>query len=319
MEILKFEPIYMERVWGGSMLSDFFHRSIKGKSDKIGESWEIVDRSKEQSIASEGAYKGQSIRNIILRDSKSILGPNWNPSKRFPILVKWLDCKERLSLQVHPPAHIAKSLDGEPKTENWYVAKSTENAGLFIGLKKNTSRSIFQQSIKQGTTELLCHRVKSRKGDSVLVESGRIHAIDKGNLILEIQQNSNTTFRVYDWGRTGLDNNKRELHIEESLKCIDFNDFEPKPLITNSSDGKTLLADCKHFRIFKFNSSEGENIKLKTEQVDCMIIHLISGKIKIGQNIILEGEQVISPFASECIISAVESSTFLVTDQFTNQ
>ena len=103
------------------------------------------------------------------------------------------------------------------------------------------------------------------------------------------------------------------------MKCIDFNDFEPKPLITNSSDGKTLLADCKHFRIFKFNSSEGENIKLKTEQVDCMIIHLISGKIKIGQNIILEGEQVISPFASECIISAVESSTFLVTDQFTNQ
>ena len=319
MKILKFEPIYMERVWGGNMLSDFFHRNINSKSDKIGESWEIVDRPNEQSVSSEGAYKGQSIRNIILKDSKSILGPNWNPRKRFPILVKWLDCKERLSLQVHPPAHIAKDLNGEPKTENWYVAKSTENAGLFIGLKKNISKTMFQQSIKQGTTELLCHKVKSQRGDSVLVESGRIHAIDKGNLILEIQQNSNTTFRVYDWDRTGLDNNKRELHIEESLKCIDFNDFEPKPLITNSSDGKTLLADCKHFRIFKFNSSEGENIKLKTEQVDCMIIHLISGKIKIGQNILLEGEQVISPFASECIISAVESSTFLVTDQFTNQ
>ena len=114
MKILKFEPIYMERVWGGRMLSDFFKRKINCKSDKIGESWEIVDRPNAQSVASEGIYKGQSIRNIILKHSKSILGPGWNPKKQFPILVKWLDCKERLSLQVHPPAHIAKDLNGEP-------------------------------------------------------------------------------------------------------------------------------------------------------------------------------------------------------------
>lgn len=319
MKILKFEPIYMERVWGGRMLSDFFKRNINCKSDKIGESWEIVDRPNAQSVASEGIYKGQSIRNIILKHSKSILGPGWNPKKQFPILVKWLDCKERLSLQVHPPAHIAKDLNGEPKTENWYIAESSENAGLFIGLKKNVNKAMFQKSIEQGTAESLCHRVKSQKGDSVLVESGRIHAIDKGNLILEIQQNSNTTFRVFDWGRAGLGNIERELHIEESLKCINFNDFEPKQLKTSNSNEKTLLAHCNHFRIYKFISKKGENIKLKVQNIDCMIIHLISGKIMIGEDIILEGEQVISPFSSECVLTALKNSTILVTDQFTNQ
>ena len=102
------------------------------------------------------------------------------------------------------------------------------------------------------------------------------------------------------------------------MKCIDFNDFEPKQLKTSNSNGKILLAHCKHFRIFKFISTKRENIKLKVQNIDCMIIHLISGKIKIGEDIILEGEQVISPFSHECVITTLENSIFLVTDQFTN-
>jgi mannose-6-phosphate isomerase len=319
MNIIKFDPLYHERPWGGTTIERFLGRKIKLRSNKIGESWEIVDRREAQSLVLNGTYNGKTLRQLISNHCQIIMGPNWSKNARFPILVKWLDCTERLSLQVHPPKQIANALGGEPKTENWYVANATEDAALFIGLKRNSSKQKFKNAISSEKVETLCHRVKSKDGDSILVESGRIHAIDKGNLILEIQQNSNTTYRVYDWGRLGINNKPRELHIEESLKSINFNDIEPTLLNTQNSGKIIQLAKCKYFRITKYNARKGEEIYIKKAKVDCAIIHLVSGLINVGQDLIKKGEQALSPYESECILTIVNDSTFLITDQFVNK
>jgi mannose-6-phosphate isomerase len=315
MIIFKFEPIYKQRVWGGVSLRTKFNRNLKLTGQKIGESWEIVDREDAMSVVSSGKWKGKSLRSIIFENSSFIMGPNWDKDKRFPILVKWLDCQERLSLQVHPPEKIAHQLKGEPKTENWYVVDAIEDAGLFVGLKKKIDKPTFKKAIREEKVEGICHRLKSQPGDSILVESGRLHAIDGGNLILEIQQNSDTTYRVYDWGRVGINQKPRDLHLEKSLKCIDFNDIKPS---TIKSKGITeiVLADCKHFRIVKLKMGNRKEKLLKLKNIDCAIVHVISGTIKIGCNKVIAGEQVISPFSSKCLIKSLENSTLLITDSF---
>ena len=319
MTIIKFEPIYKERPWGGTSLSTFFEREIKLDSNTVGESWDIVDRNEAQSIALSDTYKGMPLREIIANNCDTMMGPTWHKEARFPILVKWLDCRERLSLQVHPPEEVASTLQGEPKTESWYVANATEKAGLFIGFKEASNKEYFKKALANKDAENLCQRIKSSAGDSVLVESGRIHAIDGGNLILEIQQNSDTTYRVYDWGRVDQNNRPRTLHIEESLKSINFNDINPTLFNTQNSEGILTLADCKFFRIKKYSFEKGTKVNLKVAGIDCFIIHLISGAIQIGTDLIKKGEQVLSPFSSKCDVALLTDSVFLVTDQFVNE
>jgi mannose-6-phosphate isomerase len=295
MVIFKFEPLYKIRPWGGNFIKRQFNRKIKPESSHIGESWEIVDRPEDQSIVNDGKHKGLTLRQIILNNCHDIMGPNWKQNARFPILVKWLDCKERLSLQVHPPKKIAKKLGGQPKTENWYVANTTENSGLFIGFKKITDQKVFQKALKDGKAESLCYRTTSNKGDSILVESGRIHAIDKGNLILEIQQNSDTTYRVYDWGRVDLDNKPRRLHINESLKSINFKDIKPQ-LIKNNKNTKQLeIANCENFRITKYLFRKGTEFLIKKENVECNLLHLVEGKMKIDAITVKKGTKLCLP------------------------
>lgn len=190
---LFFEPIYQERVWGGSSLASALGRKLPdGK--RIGESWEIVDRPEAQSVVARGPAKGKTLRRLIEEHSDEIAGPGFPKERAFPILVKWLDCRDRLSLQVHPPASVAGQLGGEPKTENWYIARAAEGASLLVGLKRGATREAFERAIKDGTVSELVHRFPVSEGHSILVRSGQIHAIDAGNLILEIQQNSEIRF-----------------------------------------------------------------------------------------------------------------------------
>ena len=242
MKHILFSPIYQERVWGGRSLSQKLNRTLPdGKI--IGESWDVVDRPEAQSTTS----TGQTIRELIVADPEDIMGRGWPADRPFPILVKWLDCQEKLSLQVHPPADIAPSLNGEPKTENWYIAEAEPHATLMAGLRNGVTRDDFEQGLKDHTLEPLVHTLSVKAGESIFIPSGRIHAIGGGNLILEIQQNSDTTYRVYDWGRVGLDGSPRELHIEESLKSIDFNDFEPETL--KATGANQILAKSDVFKL----------------------------------------------------------------------
>ncbi|MGZ0656770.1 type I phosphomannose isomerase catalytic subunit [Coraliomargarita sp. W4R53] len=315
MELLTFTPLYMERVWGGRGLEAKLGRKLP-ENKVIGESWELVDREGEQSVVASGKYAGKTIRELLESSAADILGPDRDGSQPFPILIKWLDCQDRLSLQVHPPAEIAPSLGGEPKTENWYIAECDEGASLIVGLKKGVTREQFTQALADNKAEECVHRFPVKAGDSILVESGRMHAIDAGNLILEIQQNSDTTYRVYDWGRVGLDGAPRQLHIEESLKSIDFEDFEPETL--KIVPGTQTLADCKEFRIRKFELKPGDSALELLAGEGARLIHVVTGQLTDSQSgaTLAKGSNYLQPYVTGVSLTADEPTTLLVTDQF---
>ncbi|HEY5228201.1 MAG TPA: type I phosphomannose isomerase catalytic subunit, partial [Opitutaceae bacterium] len=257
-EVLQFQPIYQERVWGGRRLETLLARELP-EGPPIGESWEIVDRPEAQSRVRGGRFGGVSLREMIERHAGELMGPKWDPARTFPLLVKWLDCSDRLSLQVHPPLAVAASLKGEPKTENWYVAHSVPGASLFVGLKPGTTKAKFAKAVGAGTAEELVNKVAVASGDSVLVHSGQVHAIDAGNLILEIQQNSDTTYRLYDWGRVGLDGKARKLHVEESLRSILWK--EEAPRLVRAAPTSGTIASCDEFTIRRMVIGKGELIR----------------------------------------------------------
>lgn len=244
-EPIQFEPLYMERVWGGRQLDVLLGRRLP-QGAPIGESWEIVDREEAQSVVHDGPLRGVTLHQLWTEQRDQIFG-RVPESPRFPLLVKLLDAREALSVQVHPPARIAPSLGGEPKTEMWYFLHADPNAVIYAGLRERVSAQQFETALESGTVETLIHELPVRTGESIFIPSGRLHAIGGGNVIIEIQQNSDTTYRVYDWGRLGLDGKPRALHIQESLASIDFDDLNPK--ITPSKEHQ--LAACPHFKVEK--------------------------------------------------------------------
>ena len=172
------------------------------------------------------------------------------------MLIKILDARDDLSIQVHPPAEIAPDLGGEPKTEMWYIADAEPDAKLYLGMKEGISREDFQQAIENGTVDQVVHAISPKAGDSIFIPSGRLHAIGAGLLIYEIQQNSDTTYRVFDWNRMGLDGSPRQLHVEESMQCIDFTDIEP----TMDSPKGNCLASCSYFQVDQLKLSANSKV-----------------------------------------------------------
>lgn len=256
MDPITFQPLYMERVWGGRELERVYGRSLPTADQPYGESWEIVDRDPEQSMADEGEFAGISLHELWCHRREDLFGAGYDEHPRFPILIKVLDTREDLSIQVHPPAHLAASLGGEPKTEMWYIADCTPGAKLYVGLKAGVTRADFERAIRDGSVAACVHALAPRPGDSILIPSGRLHAIGAGFLIHEIQQNSDTTYRVFDWNRTGLDGKPRQLHIAESLDSIDFDDHEPA---MDVPQGGTLAA-CRYFKTTRRVLAAGESI-----------------------------------------------------------
>ena len=232
-----FHPIFKERVWGGRELERLYTKNLP--ADKpIGEAWEISDRPGDASVIANGPLAGKNLRWLMEHYAAEILG-GAKPAAdgRFPLLCKILDAREKLSLQVHPPAGKAKELKGDPKTEMWFIADAAPDASLYAGLKRGVTRAEFERSIADGSVAGCFHRLPVRAGDAMFLPSGRVHAIGDGLVIFEIQQNSDTTYRVFDWNRVGLDGHARELHIAQSLASIDFNDFEPKLVATKFASG----------------------------------------------------------------------------------
>jgi mannose-6-phosphate isomerase len=236
---LLFQPIFMERIWGGRRLETEFGKDLP-PNKKIGESWEIVDRPEAQSIVRKGPLAGQSLHDLWTHRRVEIFG-DLPEASRFPLLIKLLDAQEKLSLQVHPPASVATELGGEPKTEFWYVAKADPGAELYVGLREACSPQDFQRSINEGTVVDRVQSIRVKTGDAMFLPAGRFHAIGAGNLLVEIQQNSDSTFRVFDWNRAGERGQKRALHIEEAVRSIDFDDCNPQLVRPN---GEVLLRDA---------------------------------------------------------------------------
>ncbi|WP_309398277.1 type I phosphomannose isomerase catalytic subunit [Cerasicoccus maritimus] len=314
MRFITFQPIYQQRVWGGRGLEAKLGRTLPD-NEPYGESWEVVDRPEAQSVLQGAGLDGLTIRQALEKNAAQIMGPQWDPATPFPILVKWLDCQERLSLQVHPPADIAPSLGGEPKTENWYVAETDGDAGMIVGLKNGVTRDEFEERLKNGTLEECVHRMSVQPGESMFVRSGRMHAIDGGNLILEIQQNSDTTYRVYDWGRVGLDGVPRQLHIDESLKCINFDDFEPETI--KPAPGKQDLVESEIFNLTKFELKAGERLEFAANEQP-RLLSVTQGSVRDLEDgaKVAKGANVLLPYDTAFTFVAAEDSVVLITDAF---
>jgi mannose-6-phosphate isomerase len=250
---LTFQPIFKDRVWGGRELQRLFGKKIPADGP-VGESWEISDRPGDASVAANGPLAGKTLRWLMENHAAEILG-HARPAadERFPLLCKILDAREKLSLQVHPPAAKANELKGEPKTELWFIADAAPDASLYVGLKQGVTRAEFEKKIADGSVAECFHRIPVKAGDTMFLPSGRVHAIGAGLVIFEIQQNSDTTYRVHDWNRTGLDGKPRELHVAQSLASIDFNDFEPKLVPANYRQAAGFkfreLVECPLFTI----------------------------------------------------------------------
>jgi mannose-6-phosphate isomerase len=214
----------------------------------IGESWEISDRPRDVSVIANGPLAGRDLHWLMENRGTELLGNVPVRNGRFPLLIKILDAQEKLSLQVHPPVGKARALGGEPKTELWYIADAAPGAALYVGLKSGVTRAQFEAKLENGSVEECFHRIEVRPGDAMFLPSGRVHALGAGLVIFEIQQNSDTTYRVFDWNRLGLDGQPRALHIRESLESIDFKDFEPALVQSGFTDSgpqkvRTLVRD----------------------------------------------------------------------------
>jgi mannose-6-phosphate isomerase len=311
-DVLLFDPIYQERVWGGRALETALGRTLPA-ARPIGESWEIVDRPEAQSRVRGGAWAGATLRELLDQHGAEVMGPAWPGGARFPLLVKWLDCRERLSLQVHPPSAVAAALRGEPKTENWYVARAEPGARLIVGLKPGAAPGSFERALADGTAEDWVQAVPVAPGDSILVRSGQVHAIDAGNLILEIQQNSDTTYRLFDWGRTGLDGRPRQLHVAESLRSILWQ--EPAPQVVRAAAESGSLATCPEFSIRRVVLRPGEALAFQAGQQP-RLLGVIEGELRGAADHLGPGDNALVPYAVDAAFSASGATIVLVTEDF---
>ena len=282
---LTFQPIFKERVWGGRNLERLYHKHLP-PDRPIGESWEMTDRAEGVSVIANGQLAGKSLRWLMENHRQDILGASAAPTGPFPVLIKILDAQETLSVQVHPPASIAAQLGGEPKTEMWFITDATPQAELFAGLKSGITRDEFEQRITNGTVAEALHRVPVKAGDVMFLPSGRLHAIGAGNVLFEIQQNSDTTYRVFDWNRVGLDGKPRELHVPQSLASINFDDVEPGLVASKYSRNEVFavryIIDDPLFRVDACQVKRGKRFYLSSESMQ--ILGVIRGQLAVGQS-----------------------------------
>jgi mannose-6-phosphate isomerase len=298
---LSFQPIFKERVWGGREIERLYGKTLP-PAVPIGESWEISDRPGDASVIANGPLAGKDLRWLMEHHATELLG-DVKPARgdRFPLLCKILDAREKLSLQVHPPANKAAELGGEPKTEMWFIADAAPGAELYVGLKRGVTRATFEKKIGDGSVAECFHRLPVKTGDVMFLPSGRVHAIGAGLVIFEIQQNADTTYRVFDWNRVGLDGRPRELHVAESLASIDFNDFEPKLVQSQYAGGEIKsrpLVNDPLFNVEALEMKTSAGLDLKPGKFQ--IIAAVRGQLEING-----GSVSVNPGAGQfCLVPA---------------
>lgn len=245
---LVFEPILKERIWGGTKLQTVFNKEIV--SDTTGESWELSTVPGDISVVSNGPYKGKSLLDLISQFPKEILGSRIYErfGAEFPILFKFIDAKEDLSIQVHPNDELAKKRHNSfGKTEMWYVMQADEGARIVVGFKEKSSREDYLKNLENKTLLSLLKEVPVKKGDVFFLETGTIHAIGAGIVIAEIQQTSDVTYRVYDWDRVDAEGNSRELHIDLALDAINYNTTDTEREYAREQNKSNPVVDCPYF------------------------------------------------------------------------
>lgn len=245
---LTFEPIYKERIWGGTKLKDFLNKSFNG--DHIGESWELSTVANDVSVVANGEFAGLNLNELIEKYPEEILGSKSIEKfgLEFPLLFKFLDAKEDLSIQVHPNDELAKQRHNSfGKTEMWYVMQADENARLVVGFKNKTNKKEYLKHLEDKTLVNILNETPVKKGDTFFLETGTVHAIGAGVLIAEIQQTSDITYRLYDWDRVGANGKGRELHNDLAVDAINYEETNTKVQYKNIPNESVNLVECLFF------------------------------------------------------------------------
>ena len=303
----EFEPICKERIWGGQKLKEFFNKDIPAGT-KIGESWELADLPKDKSVIANGPLAGKTLAEILEKYPKEITGSsNYKPP--FPLLIKILDAEDILSVQVHPDAQTCKRMGkGDPKTECWYIIAADADSYIYKGLKPGTTKEQFAQAIKNGTCAELLNKVPVKTGQCHFLPAGTAHAIGPGLLIAEIQTPSDTTYRVFDWNRLQDNGKPRQLHIDEALESIHFNQ-NPDELIVATSG---RLVDSNVFKVDK----NAETV-LSPGQMKVLIIIQGNGQITSPdlEMFFDKGQTILIPAAFDGSIKSDNNSSYLSVTQ----
>ncbi|MGM0409702.1 MAG: type I phosphomannose isomerase catalytic subunit [Bacillota bacterium] len=302
---LKFQEIYKEKIWGGKKLKEEFSRIIP--SNKTGESWEITDNKSGVSIVKNGKFAGENINNLINKHKKEILGKELVDKKSFPLLVKFIDAKKKLSVQVHPTDEYAqKNSEENGKTEMWYVLSAKKGAKLIYGIDKSTNNKKLKKATINGRLNPYLKEMKVKKGDYIFIPAGTVHAIKGGILLAEIQQNSDTTYRLYDWDRKNKNGNSRNLHIDKAFEVInsvkDLNyklQLKKDLYFSNKNYKLKILTASPYFLVEYINLKKEFNFNTKGEKFH--IIINLGNELTVNSNSdsvkIKKGETILIPAA----------------------
>jgi Phosphomannose isomerase len=281
MEIIKLKPAFKDYLWGGTKLKDIYNKDCDFQ--KVAESWELSAHSAGQSIVGNGQDAGLPLTEY-LKKHPGAAGKNGAEFEEFPVLIKLIDAKQPLSVQVHPSDEYALRVEKEyGKTEMWYIVDSEPGAKLYFGVNRTLTKEEFQQRIEENTLTEILNEVPVKPGDVFFIESGTLHAIGGGILICEIQQNSNTTYRVYDYGRRDDDGNLRELHIEKAVAVSNLtpSDTADKQQTEEKIEGgsRKLLAACKYFTCEKYAAAD--KVTLSADGASFVSLMMLIGKGKV--------------------------------------
>ncbi len=245
LDPIKLSPAFKDYLWGGDRLKKEYNKH--SDMEKIAESWELSTHKDGESVVSDGEYKGMKLSEYIKKNPENVLGSNASKFDFFPILIKFIDAKDNLSIQVHPDDEYSLKNNGEyGKTEMWYILDCDEGSFLYYGFDHEITLKQFKKAIEENTLLDLLNKVEVKKGDVFFIEAGTVHAIGKGIVICEIQQNSNITYRVYDYNRKDKNGKTRPLHIEQAIAVAKT--VPPKKYVYKD---KNILAKCKYFTVKK--------------------------------------------------------------------
>ena len=273
---IKLEPAFKDYLWGGNKLKNLYNK--KCEKEICAESWELSAHKDGESIVAEGEYKGLKLSEYIKFQGKEILGKNAEKFNYFPILIKLIDAKGDLSVQVHPDDKYALEKEGEyGKTEMWYILDCEEGASLYYGFSKDVTKQEYEAAIRNNTLTDILNKVPVHKGDVFFIPAGTVHAIGAGIVICEIQQNSNTTYRVYDYNRRDKDGNTRPLHIE---KAIEVSDLKKSPELKPVPDGEdVVLAQCEYFTVHRLRVEKATDVAIDETSFKSIIVTKGKGKL----------------------------------------
>ena len=278
---LRFVPLFKRYLWGGRRLATELGKPI-GEEEDYAESWDVVDHGDNQSRVADGPLAGTTLGQLVETEGESLLGKNY-PQTSFPLLWKFLDAHRVLSVQVHPDDARGAVLvpPDRGKTEAWIVLAADSESVLYAGLQEGVDRESFEQAIADGRSEECLHRLEVRPGDCIYIPAGTVHALGKGLLIAEIQQSSNTTYRLYDWNRTGADGKPRELHIEQGLEAIDFSRGPVQVQQPQKTADPQIerLVEGDHFTIDRHRFTRQQTIG---GDVRCHLISPLSGTVMVA-------------------------------------